>query len=157
MGSLTLVEGVTMRKSIGRLRVIIAFIIIILFTAVNGFKFWQSLPKSIKLDGLGRDSIVEWDERLDPLKKDLPERGIVGYVSEKDIPGLTYSDTDEESEYIMTQYILAPLIIVRRVNTDLVIGNFGSIDYQEEYTRKLGLVMIKNYGMGIYLFKGNPK
>jgi hypothetical protein len=51
-----------------------------------------------------RAALVRRAERLDSLRSQLPERGVIGYRS----------TTGDTGEYYMTQYILAPLIVVEQ-------------------------------------------
>jgi hypothetical protein len=45
-------------------------------------------------------------------KKALPiKRGVIGYVSEQDVPGAKYEYWDTETEFLLTQYAMAPLIL----------------------------------------------
>jgi hypothetical protein len=58
--------------------------------------------------------VAEWDERITKLITPIPFRhGLVGYISSKDIPGTVFSADNEEGEYILTQYAVAPLILIR--------------------------------------------
>ena len=38
---------------------------------------------------------------------------MIGYISDSDVPGAAYDAANDEGEYILTQYALAPIIIVR--------------------------------------------
>ena len=103
---------------------------------------------------LNQDSASGWENRLRGIKDDLPKTGIVGYVSEQDYPGASYSATDQDEEFALSLYSLAPVILDRgNTQHELVIGNFaGEDDYRFETV--LGIRMITNYGYGIYLFEG---
>ena len=54
--------------------------------------------------------VANWDERLSKLIAPIPfERGLVGYISNEDIPGTAFDADDASGEYILTQYAVAPL------------------------------------------------
>ncbi len=102
-------------------------------------------------NALNQDPTTLWAERLQRVKNDLPESGVVGYLSEMDYPGLSYDIIDSDEEFVMTQYMLTPLILDRgNPNYDLVIGNFvgkGPFNFEEVF----GLQVVNEYGYGIYL------
>jgi hypothetical protein len=62
----------------------------------------------------GAVALANWEARLEPARRNLPvERGVIGYVTEWDVPGMSYDARDLESEYLLAQYALAPLILVK--------------------------------------------
>ncbi len=113
-------------------------------------KQWN--PAAIDQDGRSR-----WEDRLQRLRNDLPKYGVVGYVSEQDIPGAPFMPIDTNEEFGLTQYFLAPLIVEHGTGYKYVIGNFGDPDYDYQVEKTLGLKQLMSYGMGIFLFEGNPK
>ncbi len=117
----------------------------------------QSVRKAWNPAEIGRDGRSLWEQRLEELRSDLPKQGMVGYVSEQNIPGAPYDPVDSNEEYALTQYFLAPLIVQRGTQYEYVIGNFGNPEYDYKVEETLGIEQIASYGMGIYLYKGNPK
>ena len=68
--------------------------------------------------------IAAWNDRLSKLIEPIPfERGLVGYLSNEDIPGTTFDSNDAEGEFVLTQYAIAPLILVRGTEQEWVILN----------------------------------
>ena len=66
--------------------------------------------------------IAAWNDRLAKLIEPIPfERGFVGYLSDEDIPGTTFNSNDAEGEFVLTQYAIAPLIIVRGTNQEWMV------------------------------------
>lgn len=128
---------------------------------------WVSLSSSLRLarwaktswdpSAIGQDARTLWEQRLEELRDDLPKDGLVGYVSEQDIPGAPFDPIDTNEEYALTQYFLAPLILQRGAGYEYVIGNFGSPDYDYRVEENLGIELVASYGMGIYLYKGSPQ
>jgi hypothetical protein len=48
---------------------------------------------------------ADWEKRFEPVKDDLPfEYGVIGYVADWDIPGLSYDPANSEAEHILAQY-----------------------------------------------------
>jgi hypothetical protein len=68
--------------------------------------------------------IAAWNDRLSKLIEPIPfERGNVGYLSDEDVPGTSFNSNDAEGEFVLTQYAVAPLILVRGTEQDWVILN----------------------------------
>jgi hypothetical protein len=60
----------------------------------------------------GTEAIERWESRIMLAKNALPiERGIIGYIGEWDVPGADYGYWDQEGEYLLAQYAIAPLIL----------------------------------------------
>ena len=58
-------------------------------------------------------SVTKWDEQVSALSESIPfERGLVGFVSDNDIPGIDYARENLVGEYILTQYAIAPIVLV---------------------------------------------
>ena len=101
------------------------------------------------------DDLTHWGERLAPLIPYLPDTGELGYISERNIPGVGFSATDLGEEFAMSQYVLAPRILVEGTDHALVVGNIGSIPPDEipAAVAPLGLKLERVFSYGIYLFK----
>ena len=88
--------------------------------------------------------ITIYERRFDELKKWLPEHGVVGYVSDE-------TDAIKETEsYYLTQYALAPLVVVRGADRPLVVGNFG---HGGQVAPVANLKIVKDFGNGVVLFE----
>ena len=86
----------------------------------------RNLISTRDLGSLSADPVAAWEERFDPLKERLPfVRGVVGYVSDSDVPGAPYDAANDEGEYILTQYALAPIILVRGTGQEWNVANMS--------------------------------
>ena len=102
----------------------------------------------------GQDDPALWAERIVRLPEVLPGSGLVGYFSDRDLAGISDFDAFQETlEFIWTQYALAPHILTRNMDEDLVIGNITE-PLSEEDAAKLGLQLKEDLGQRIYLFAG---
>jgi len=132
---------------------IILLIIIALAALTDQFINLRDSLETWDPNALNQDPTTLWAERLQKIRNDLPEEGVVGYLSEMDYPGLSYDIIDSDEEFVMTQYMLTPLILDRgNPNYDLVIGNFvgkGPFEFEEVF----GLQVVNEYGFGIYLLE----
>jgi hypothetical protein len=90
-------------------RVVLVLIVILgLKTGIENFK------SGIAERSNDSTVIAAWNDRLSKLIEPIPfERGFVGYLSDEDIPGTTFNSNDAEGEFVLTQYAVAPLILVR--------------------------------------------
>jgi hypothetical protein len=85
----------------------------------------ESFKSSIAEHSNDTAVIAAWNERLSKLIAPIPfERGFVGYISNEDIPGATFDANDTSGEYVLTQYAVAPLILVRGTGQEWNILNF---------------------------------
>ncbi len=102
------------------------------------FIVWGSLYASVQnllstrdLGSIQDDPVADWEARFAPLKQRLPfERGEVGYISDSSVPGVSYNAPNDEGEYILTQYAMAPIIIVKGDNEEWTVANLSSAAYK---------------------------
>ena len=91
------------------------------------------------------EEVSRHEIRLEPLRKALPQRGVVGYVTD-------VADRSERgNRYQMTRYALAPLIVVPGAGRPLVVGDFTDAAAAK---RNFGaaLVVREDFGDGLVLF-----
>ena len=89
----------------------------------------------------GQDDPALWAERLGRLPEVLPGSGPVGYFSDRDLTGISDFDAFQETlEFIWTQYALAPHILIRSLDENLVIGNITK-PLNQETASELGLTL----------------
>jgi hypothetical protein len=86
----------------------ILLISLMVASLAQAVQYWRSTTR-IQTSG---QVMMKWEKRLAPVKDALPFRqGIIGYVGEWDVPGSDYAYRDQEAEYLLAQYTLAPLIL----------------------------------------------
>ena len=70
----------------------------------------QNLVSTRDLGSTSDDPVADWEKRFEPLKKQLPfVRGVVGYISDSSIPGVSFDSANDQGEYVLAQYVLAPI------------------------------------------------
>jgi len=91
-------------------------VVLLVFTSMySTVLHWRS---TVNLDR-GANAIAAWEARLQPVREALPvKRGVIGFVADWDVQGIEYNSGDQEVEFMLTQYILAPLILVRGAVAD---------------------------------------
>lgn len=101
--------------------------------------------------GVGREDIVTASEnRFAELKRVLPRRGVVGYVSDQ---------TDESprlERYFLAQHALAPLIVVTGADRALVVGDFATPAGAARAAAG-SLVLVRDFGDGVVLLRRKPR
>ena len=106
----------------------------------------KSMRESIRVLGNSAGTYeMLYEERLQPLRKLLPENAIVGYITDEKAPG-------KYRLYYLTQYCLCPILVDEKNRSPLAVGGyFGkpATDYQAVN----GYVLIKDFGNGILLLR----
>jgi hypothetical protein len=88
--------------------------------------------------------------KLESVKPYLPLQGIIGYI---DTHENVLTSVEAARTFILTQYILAPLIVVRDTDQDIVLGNFNRRNAGLRIAREYGLYCIKDFGSGLMLLQ----
>ncbi len=102
---------------------------------------------------ISNDMVSSWDKRMAGLRADLPVNlKTVGYVGDWDIlPSTDYIYAGEETEFVLTQYALAPVIVVRGDDQEWVILNLTPKAYEIWIQRQPQNIKIVDYGLRIFL------
>jgi hypothetical protein len=95
------------------------------------------------------DGAERSDQRFSELRRALPEYGAVGYLGDTSESGV--------ADYYLAQYALAPLVVERSKDHELVIGNFPSLPHVPPSGTETDLVLVRDFGNGVLLFakRGN--
>jgi hypothetical protein len=83
------------------------------------------------------------EQRFEALKRELGANAVAGYVSDLSDAGILLS----------TQYALAPVLLVDNVPYQFVVGNFSRPTDYSEFGRARHLVLVKDFGAGVILFR----
>lgn len=104
-------------------------------------------------DFIADDMVTHWDKRMSALRADLPkDAAIIGYVGDWDVlPEGEYYYADEETEYILTQYALSPVIVQRGDEHTWVIANLSTKAYEIWIKTQPENIKVVEYGPRIYL------
>ena len=90
------------------------------------------------------EEVSRHEKRLEPLRNALPQRGIVGYVTDAATPA------EIVQRHYMTRYALAPLIVVRDASRALVVGDFTDT---AAANRNFDTALVReDFGDGLVLF-----
>ena len=73
----------------------------------------------------------KWERSVSKLIAPIPfKRGVVGYISNQDIPGAAFNKDNDDGEYVLTQYAVAPLILIRGTKQEWNILNLDPETYK---------------------------
>ncbi|HTP00782.1 MAG TPA: hypothetical protein VMJ64_05355 [Anaerolineales bacterium] len=117
---------------------------------LSTLQYWMAVYQTWKVSLTSGDPVSRWEHRLSRIQLPTDIRNEVGYVADWDIDP-THNPTDQDEEYVLTQYTLAPLIIKRGANYPWIIGNFTLPGADDWLSQNFKDAKIHHYGYGIYL------
>ncbi len=136
--------GTAAARSWVSFRLRVAVLLLVSIAVVSGVRFLVQVA-TLARDWPGSDEVTLYERRFDALRRALPRHGTVGYVSDRPEAG---------KEFFLTQYALAPLIVVRHPGAPLVVGNFFDPDTAPGVAAERRLVLLHDFGDGVALFRG---
>jgi len=127
-------------------------ILLVLIAAASLYASARNLSATADLGRITEDPVADWEVRFEPLRARLPfVRGVVGYLSDSRVPGASYDKANDEGEYILTQYALAPIIIVWGTDQEWNVANLSVEAYRLWSTQEHAEFDIRPIGSGLYL------
>ena len=97
-----------------------ALVLLALYAAASDAR-WAYRAVEGMVDARGEDSVSQYEDRFRDLAPLLPRRGVVGYT--KGPPNGAFT-TEDFRRFLLTQYALAPHIVVNDTVTDATVANF---------------------------------
>src|ERR1044072_1818499 len=120
----------------------------IFVAATNGLAAYSSWNRY----SLVGDSVSKWEKRVRPVLDHIPnDITELGYVADWDIPDSGYDIIDQDNEYTLTQYALAPRIVQPGLDHEWMIGNFTDKSFLNWLDQNLASYKIIELGFGIYV------
>lgn len=136
-------------------RVITGIILLFLFAIFTNSKFLIQAVKRMSKD-IGSDWISSHEQRYAELRKLLPSRGVIGYVTDKKPEEIFYSFRTLK-EYYLTQYALSPVIVVNSQEPKIIVSNFTASSSMAKFLNDRRFMLLKNFGDGVALFERRSK
>jgi hypothetical protein len=128
------------------LKALFLFAAIIIFSFHNNLQALQKGIERYKRKEL--DQVTIYEKKFIELKAFLQDHMVVGYVSDYD------ANSDEDGmAYGMTQYVLAPIILVRGKKRNFIVGNFHSANPNIKAYEEENLSLYRDFGNGVILFQ----
>lgn len=103
------------------------------------------------------EMVTAWEKRQRKIRLLLPDNGVIGYLADWDIPEYESGAKDQEVEFILAQYTVAPLVLERGTNHELILGNFsddGDPLKLQHIQDVFGIRLIHKYSNELFIFKG---
>ena len=109
-------------------------------------------------DSQTSDPVSKWEKRVKPVLDHIPSTVTeLGYIADWDIPNFGYDIIDQDNEYTLTQYTLAPRIVQPGWTIEWIIGNFTDKGFRSWLDKNLSSYKIIEIGFGIYvIYRTSP-
>lgn len=133
-----------------------AAILLVSLTSFLSAAQWLKEVVSFDPRLIGKDKITLSEKRFEGLKKVLPSRGILGFISDERVQ--EHPDNFEQIiKYYKTQYALSPLIILNTPHCKQVIGNFQETVIVSQTYREWNVEVLANFDGVVWLLNKNVK
>ena len=137
-------------------RIKVGTILLILFALVSNVQLFKQTATTFDSKSIGSDEITLYEKRFKGLKEMLSSHNVVGYITNKCLKDLT-ADAEATMGYYLTQYTLSPVIVVNDPERQLVVGNFHNTATIPKISTKRNLILLKDFGNGVMLFRREVK
>jgi hypothetical protein len=133
-------------------RVRLGLVLILAFAAVSSAR-WLGAAYQLATDPPTLDEISATELRLEEMRRVVPPHTVVGYLSDRIPPGQSRAESREHFQrYVLTQYSLAPALVVHGTEPHLIVGHF-TMRASVDTAAAMGLTLVRDFGDGIYLFE----
>jgi hypothetical protein len=102
--------------------------------------------------GMPEDAVVARDRRFAELRKALPQRGTIGYVTDGPL-ARPLGDGKVDSVFWIARYCLAPLIVVNSTEPEIIVGDFSTLESGAQVIAGQHLVVIRRFENGVCLLR----
>jgi hypothetical protein len=135
---------------------IVAMFGLVLFSFLAAFQNVQSISVQWNSNTPFNNPVDRWTKRIENISVNIPaDVKVVGYIADWDIPGVPYDPIDQDAEYMLSQYVLAPLIIQPGMDHEWIIGNFTVPEFTNWLDENLSAYELTKLQYGIYLIHRN--
>ena len=147
-------------------RINAAVVLLLAFCLVSGLQRTRSVRRSFRAENSSarahRRPVESYLARIEPLKKLLPSERELGYIAGlertlgRDDAGLPLGApqrTQAIREFYLTQYALAPVLVVHDSTRPLLVANFGLREELVEFAESGGFEILLDAGNGIGLIR----
>jgi hypothetical protein len=127
-------------------RTALGVLLLLAYVAVSDARWVYRAARAL-LDARADDPITRYERRYRELRRALPAHGVIGYVD-----GAEPFGTEEFRRFLLTEYALAPLVLINDTTPELIVGNFNSDSIQPGPTEP-GLQPVHDFGDGVWLLR----
>lgn len=125
-----------------RSKAAVAVVLLMAILSIGTLAGYRTVMQSVGVDEITRD-----EQRFNGLRRALPQRGVVGYLS--DMGG----GREGVRSYYRAQYFLAPLVVAPDAARELVVANLSSPFIVAEFAAAHGLTVTQDFGNGVALLR----
>jgi hypothetical protein len=136
----------------------------LLLVVLTGYAVLSLLWQNIRLYPAipETDPVTIHEARIAQLRPLLPPSGAIGYVTTVENGKIfaaekTFTNVEFLAQYVLTQYTLAPRIVMNSPDLPLVVGNFIDGPPVSGFLEKNGLVPLRDLGEGLILYRKERK
>lgn len=128
----------------------ILFFLLIALSLYSSARYFRWTFTAGKIDF---DHVAAWEARFEPVKQALPlQRGTLGYIADWDVPGADFDPSDQDAEYILTQYAFSPFILERGADHEWIVGSLSPSAYEKWVKVRAGQYEDFKFKGSVYLF-----
>lgn len=133
------------------MRVRIASLVLLLYVGASDLRWLRRATEPAPRPG--EDEISVYEHRFQEMRTVLPRTGVVGYWGHPELttalPGQGLVHVHFQ-RFLLTQYALAPVLLVEGTEPEFVVGNFdpGMVPAPAH-----GLRVVRDFGNGVILFR----
>lgn len=108
------------------------------------------------------DPVTVHEERIAQLREVLPRQGSVGYITTIENDKIfsaekSFSNVEFLGQYVLTQYTLAPLVVLNSPDMPVVVGNFIDGMPPSGFLAEHNLTPERDFGDGLILYRREKK
>ena len=101
-------------------RACVGLLLLLGYAALSDARWIYRAARGIAAAGQ-QDDVSRYDQRFRKLEQALPARGVIGYTSGAQADAFTSEDF---RRFLLTEYALAPRLVVNDTAPEWVVGNF---------------------------------
>jgi hypothetical protein len=129
------------------------FAVIALAAVALASGFWQLLDLfSDYTRSTATFGVASFEDRFSDFRKTLAPHAVLGYLSDNPV-----NDPSNQSEFNLTQYTLAPAIVLPNIDQPLVAVNYHSSAPDQAVLHSRHLTPIRDFGKGVLLCRNDAR
>jgi hypothetical protein len=129
------------------------FAVIALAAVALASSFWLMLDLlSVYTRTADTFGVASFEDRFSEFRKSLTPHTVLGYLSDNPV-----SDPSNQAEFNLTQYTLAPAIVIPSIDEPLVIVNYHSGKPDLAALRARRLAPLRDFGHGVMLCRNETR
>jgi hypothetical protein len=96
--------------------------------------------------------VASFEDRFNDFRKTIMPHSLLGYLSDNPV-----NDPSNQAEFNLTQYTLAPAIVMPTIDERLVVMNYHANIPDPAALRSRHLIPVHNFGNGVLLLQNDTR